>query len=73
MTAPVEAPFVLLEKPVEIVRLDAVEAADMALGLVPEILDSGDVRLVVGDLFWIGQFGVMACQNDRNVVVLPPV
>ena len=47
MIASIEAPFALLQEPVEIVRLDAVILAHMTLGLVPEILNSVDVVLFV--------------------------
>ncbi len=48
MVASVEAPFTLLQEPVEIVRLDAVVLAHVALGLVPKVLDPVDMILLVG-------------------------
>ena len=47
MRASIEAPFTLLQKPMEIVGLNAVELAQMALGLVPKILDTVDVILLI--------------------------
>jgi hypothetical protein len=45
--AVVEAPFALFDEAREMVFGDAVIAAQMALGLVPEILDSVDVIMLV--------------------------
>ena len=49
MIASVEAPFALLEEPVEIVWFDAVVLAHVALGLVPKVLDAVDVGAIVGE------------------------
>ena len=43
MVATIEAPFALLQKPVEVIGFDAIELTQMTLGLVPEVLDSVDV------------------------------
>ena len=44
MVASIEAPFtLLLEKPMKIVRFDAIESSQMSFGLVPKVLDSIDV------------------------------
>lgn len=43
MAASIEAPLTLLQKPVKVVRFDAVELAHMTLRLAPEILDPVDV------------------------------
>ena len=48
MFSSIEAPFALLQEPVEIVRFDAVVFAHVPLGLVPEILDPVDVVSLVG-------------------------
>ena len=37
MVATVEAPFALLEKPVEAVLFDAIETTHVRLGLIPEV------------------------------------
>ena len=51
MIASVEAPLTLLLEPVKIVRFDAVVYTNVALGLVPEVLDPVDVVLLVGEEF----------------------
>ena len=43
MVATIEAPFALLQKPVEVIGFDAIELAQMTLGLVPEVLDTVNV------------------------------
>lgn len=43
MTAAIEAPFALLQKPVEVIRRDAIEPTQMPLCLVPEVLNPIDV------------------------------
>ena len=43
MIAAIEAPFALLQKPVKVVRRDAIEPTHMPLRLVPEVLDPLDV------------------------------
>lgn len=48
MIPSIEALFALFQKPVEIVRFDAVIFRHVPLGLVPEVLDPGDVILPVG-------------------------
>lgn len=45
MSASIEAPLTLLQKPVEILRFDTVVLAHVPLGLVPEVLDPVDVIL----------------------------
>jgi len=49
MIASVEAPFTLLQKPVEIIGFDAVVLAHVTLCLVPEILDPIDMVLLIGE------------------------
>jgi hypothetical protein len=39
----IEAPFTLLQIPVKTLRFDPIKTPQMALGLVPKILDSLDV------------------------------
>ena len=48
MVASIEAPFALLEKPIKVLLFDAVEAAHVALGLVPKILDPIDMIFLLG-------------------------
>ena len=47
--AVIEAPFALFDKEREIVMGDAIVAAQMMLGLVPEILDPVDVIVLVSE------------------------
>ena len=49
MVTSIEAPFALLQEPVEIVRLDAVVLPHMTLGLVPKVLNPIDVVPVVSE------------------------
>jgi hypothetical protein len=48
MISSVEAYFTLLQKPIKMFFLDAIETSQMTLGLIPEILDVVDVILLVG-------------------------
>ena len=43
MIVSIEAPFALLQKPVQVIGFDAIELTHMAFGLVPEILNAIDV------------------------------
>jgi hypothetical protein len=45
VVASIEAAFALLGKTIKVFLFDAVEPAHVALGLVPEILDSIDIIL----------------------------
>ena len=49
MVASIEAPFALLEKPMKIVRFDAIESSQMSFGLVPKVFDPVDVISPVGE------------------------
>ena len=49
MVASIEAPFALLQKPVEIFLLDPIVLAHMPLRLVPEILDAVDMVVLVSE------------------------
>ena len=49
MVASIEAPFTLLEKPMKIVRFDAIESSQMSFGLVPKVFDPVDVISPVGE------------------------
>ena len=48
VVASIEAPLTLLQEPIEVVSLDAVEATQVPLGLVPEVLNPVDVVLLIG-------------------------
>lgn len=47
----VERPFALLQKEVEVGSWNTVEAAQVALGLDPEVLDAADVIYPLGEEF----------------------
>ena len=49
MVASVEAPFALLQEPIEAIFLNAIKATQMTLRLVPEVLNSIDVILLIGE------------------------
>ena len=48
MAPSIAEPFTLLQEPVETLLLDSVEATQMTLRLVPEILNPVDVVLMAG-------------------------
>lgn len=48
MTAAIEVPFAFFQKPVEVVRRDAIEPIQMPLRLVQEILNPIDVMSALG-------------------------
>ena len=39
----IEAPFTLLQEPVKVIGFNAIELAQMTLGLVPEVLNAVDM------------------------------
>lgn len=45
----IEAPFALLDEQVEVLAGDAIIVSEMALGLVPEVLDAVDVIPLIGE------------------------
>ena len=49
MVASIEAPFTFLEKPIKVLLFNAVETPHVTLRLVPEILDTIDVILFIGE------------------------
>ena len=51
MTASIETPLALFQKPVKVLRFDPVVLAHLTLGLVPKILDAVDVILPHGEAF----------------------
>ena len=65
MVASIEAPFTLLEKPMKIVRFDAIESSQMSFGLVTKVLDSVDVISPVGeDLGMINPHVMKFCEVE---------
>lgn len=49
MAPTVEAPFTFFEKPIETVFWNAIESPQMALRLIPKVLDAVDVMAVFAD------------------------
>ena len=68
MVASIEAPFPFLEEPVEILGLDPVETPKTALRLVPEIFDSVDMILGVGEQFGMVDPTVMKFGHVKGIV-----
>ena len=68
MGASIEAPFALLEKPVEVLLPDPVEAAQVTFGLVPEVLDPVDVASAPGEESGVVDPVVMKARDIQSVV-----
>lgn len=68
MFTSIEAPLALLEEPVKVVGFDAVETSQMTLGLVPEVLDSVDVILPVGEQLGVVDAQVFKLRDIEHVV-----
>jgi hypothetical protein len=68
VVASIEAPFALLEKPIKVLLFDAVETAHVALGLVPEILDSIDVILLIGKELRVIDAAVMEVAHIKSII-----
>ncbi len=49
MVTSIEAPFTFLQEPAEIFRFNTVVFTHVTLGLAPEVLDTVDVILLVGE------------------------
>lgn len=64
----VEAPFALLEVEVEVLPRDPVVAAQMAFGLVPEILDAVDVVATVGEPLPVINAPVPKLRDIKDIV-----
>ena len=64
----VEAPFALLEVEVEVLPGDAIVAAQMAFGLVPEILDAVDVVATVGEPLPVIDAPVPKLRDIKDIV-----
>ena len=69
MAAAIEAPLTFFQEAVKAVFGDAVEAAQMALGLVPEILDAVDVMPARADkCFAVVHAAVMKLGDIQHIV-----
>jgi hypothetical protein len=71
--AVIEAELAFLEEEVEVVAWDAVEAAQMTLGLVPEVLDAVDVVVPVGKALAVIDTVVLEAGDVDGVVGSPTV
>ena len=68
MAFSIEAPLTFFQEPVEVVGFDAVESAQVAFGLVPEVLDSIDVVFLVGEPFRMVNPQVLELRDIKDVV-----
>jgi len=50
MVASIDVPFALIEKPMKIVRFDAIASSTISFGLVPKVFDAVDVISPVEEL-----------------------
>jgi hypothetical protein len=64
----IETPLALLQVEVEVDSWDAVEAAHMTLGLIPEVLDAVDVVLLIGEQFGVVDAVVLETRYVEHVV-----
>ena len=70
MVASVEAPFALLEEPVEAFLFDAIEPTQMTLGLIPEVFNAINVIAPVGEELGVVDAHVMEVAHVESVVGL---
>ena len=68
MVTSIEAPFALLQKPVEVLLLDAVKTPQVTLGLVPEVLDPVDVIPALREEFGVVDPHVMKITHIKRIV-----
>ena len=73
MVSSIEAPLALLQKPVETGWLDAIEFAQVTLGLVPEVLDSVDVVFLVREFHRMVDSLVVKITHIKCIVASPRV
>ena len=66
--AVVESPFALLDEQVEMLPRDAVIASQMTLGLVPEILDSVDMIVLIGEQPGVVDAHVAELRDIQNII-----
>ena len=68
MVTRIEAPFALLKEPVEMFLFDAIESAQMTLGLAPKILDAVDVIVSLGEVFGMVDTNMVEVGNIQRIV-----
>jgi len=73
MVAAIEPPFAFLEEQKEAVFGDAVKSSQVALGLVPEILDSVDVVLPVYEALRMVDSDMMEIRDIQGVIAAEAV
>src|SRR5271156_1857051 len=64
----IETPLALLQVEVEVGSRDAVEAAHMTLGLIPEVLDAVDMVLVIGEQLGVVDAIVLEARYIEHIV-----
>ncbi len=74
MAATVEPPVTLFQKPIKAVLGDAVEAAQMPLGLTPKVFNPVDVMAACADdYFAVVDTSVVKRRNIQHLIPLKPV
>ncbi len=68
MVTTVEAPLAFLEEKKEAFLGNAVEPSEVALGLVPEVLDPVDVVVLIGEQPRVVDAGVMEARHVKRVI-----
>jgi len=70
MVASIKTPFALLEKPMKIVRFDAIESSQMSLGLVLKVFDPVDAISPLGEELGMIDAHVMKFRDVEYIVRL---
>jgi hypothetical protein len=70
MVASIEAPFALLEEPIEAFLFDAIESSQMTLGLIPKVFNAVNVISLVGEELGVVDAHVMKVAHVKSVVCL---
>ena len=68
MGAAIEAPLILLEEPVEVAGVDAVELAHVSLGMVSKVFDAIDVILLIGEELRVIDSHEMKVADIKSIV-----
>ena len=71
--ASVEASFTFLQEQLEVLFGDAVEFRHMTLGLVPEVLNTVDVVVVIGEQLRMVDADMMKVRDVERVIACPGV
>ena len=67
MVSRIEAPFTLLKEPIEVLLFDAVESAQMTLGLIPKVLDAVDVILALSQVLGVVDAHMVEVGNIQGI------